>query len=228
MKTPANDQEQKPRAEARGAHAAWRVVKELESRLNPAGAGAKKKAAPGNTRDVEKRAVRALREVRATQRPSLEISRQASPGRRFGAWGLGRAPATAQGLLDRTPRGREGRAGIEMDAWAGLEPATSGLWARRADRCSTTRWVIRRPRAVRGRYRGRLWRRCSARRTSPHRGEDPRTSPGRRWRVRWRGSTRRGCCPVAASYSLLAVPRRWLLPKPPGYRRFCMREVGDP
>ena len=145
MKTPANDQEQKPRAEARGAHAAWRVVKELESRLNPAGAGAKKKAAPGNTRDGEKRAVRALREVRATQRPSLEISRQASPGRRFGAWGLGRAPATAQGLLDRTPRGREGRAGIEMDAWAGLEPATSGLWARRADRCSTTRWVIRRP-----------------------------------------------------------------------------------
>lgn len=175
MKTPANDQEQKPRAEARGAHAAWRVVKELESRLNPAGAGAKKKAAPGNTRDGEKRAVRALREVRATPRPSLEISRQASPGRRFGAWGLGRAPATAQGLLDRTPRGREGRAGIERvpaarfgagvprrpvtdqaagyllssrcvwDAWAGLEPATSGLWARRADRCSTTRWVIRRP-----------------------------------------------------------------------------------
>ena len=158
MKTPANDQEQKPRAEARGAHAAWRVVKELESRLNPAGAGAKKKAAPGNTRDGEKRAVRALREVRATQRPSLEISRQASPGRRFGAWGLGRAPATAQGLLDRTPRGREGRAGIERvpaarfgagvprrpvtdqaagyllssrcvwDAWAGLEPAANRLW----------------------------------------------------------------------------------------------------
>ena len=62
MKTAAN-QEQKPRAEARGAHAAWGVVKELESRLNPAGAGANKKAAPGNTRDGEKRAMRALREV---------------------------------------------------------------------------------------------------------------------------------------------------------------------
>ena len=166
MKTPANDQEQKPRAEARGAHAAWRVVKELESRLNPAGAGAKKKAAPGNTRDGEKRAVRALREVRATQRPSLEISRQASPGRRFGAWGLGRAPATAQGLLDRTPRGREGRAGIEMDAWAGLEPATSGLWARRADRCSTTRLIIRRPlfrRSPRSQLRHLCYRQCGGR-----------------------------------------------------------------
>lgn len=85
MTTSANNQEQKPRAEARGAHAAWRVVKELESRLSPAGAGWNKKAVPGDTRDGEKRAVRTLREVRATQRPSLEISRQASPGRRFGA-----------------------------------------------------------------------------------------------------------------------------------------------
>ena len=63
MKTPANYQEQKPRAEARGAHAAWGVVKELESRLSPAGAGANKKAVPGDTRDGEKRAVRTLREV---------------------------------------------------------------------------------------------------------------------------------------------------------------------
>ena len=171
MKTPAIDQEQKPRAEARGAHAAWRVVKELESRLNPAGAGANKKAAPGNTRDGEKRAVRALREVRATPRPSLEISRQASPGRRFGAWGLGRAPATAQGLLDRTPRGREGRAGIKRDAWAGLEPATSGLWARRADRCSTTRLIIRRPLSP-----------CRPVRSTP---SVPHETPRRRWRPRW-------------------------------------------
>lgn len=63
MKTPANYQEQKPRAEARGAHAAWGVVKELESRLSPAGAGANKKAVPGDTRDGEKRAGRTLREV---------------------------------------------------------------------------------------------------------------------------------------------------------------------
>ena len=61
MKTPANNQKQKPRAKARGAHAACGVVKELESRLSPAGAGANKKAAPGDTRDGEKRAMRALR-----------------------------------------------------------------------------------------------------------------------------------------------------------------------
>ena len=119
MKTPANNQEQKPGAEAPGAHTAWVVEKELESRLSPAGAGANKKAAPGDTRDGEKRAMRALREV-------LE-------------------PATSRpGLLDRKWTEME-RAGIERDARAGLEPATSGLWARRADRCSTTRWVIRRP-----------------------------------------------------------------------------------
>lgn len=201
MKTTASNQEQKPRAEARVSHAAWGVVKELESRLSPAGAGWNKKAVPGDTRDGEKRALRTLREVGATPRPSLEISRQASPGRRFGAWGLGRAPATAQGLLDRTPRGREGRAGIERvpaarfgagvprrpvtdqaagyllssrcvwDAWAGLEPATSGLWARRADRCSTTRLIIRRPLSP-----------CRPVRSTP---SVPHETPRRRWRPRW-------------------------------------------
>lgn len=87
MKTPANDQEQMPRAEAPGAHTAWVVRKELWSRRIPAGAGANKKARREETRRAKKRLLQALREVGA--------------------------PAPAGWLLDRTPVDGNGRAGIE-------------------------------------------------------------------------------------------------------------------
>lgn len=113
MKTPANNQEQMPRAEAPGAHTAWVGRKELWSRRIPAGAGANKKARREKTRRAKKRSLQALREVKASFKPSHALAWQASPGRRFSVEGLGWAPAPAGWLLDRTPVDGNGRAGIE-------------------------------------------------------------------------------------------------------------------
>lgn len=119
-----------PGHQARGAHAAWVDRKELESRRIQAGAGTEEKS-PCRERPGEKRASRTLREEKAP------------------------APAA---VLNQTPCGRGGRAGIERvpaarfcagvprrpvtdqaagyllssrcvwDAWAGLEPAANRLW----------------------------------------------------------------------------------------------------
>lgn len=109
MHTPASNQEQKPRAAARGAHTAWVGREELVSRRIPAGAGREDKG-PAPCEAGKKRASRTLREVGA--------------------------PAEAVCEFDHTGS-KNGRAGMERVAWAGSEPATSGLWA--------TRLGIRRP-----------------------------------------------------------------------------------
>lgn len=147
MKTPANYQEQKPRAEARGAHVAWVERKKLESRRIPAGAGTEEKS-PCRERPGEKRAVRTLREEKA---PAPAAVLNQTPCGRGGQAGIERVQAARFGAgVPRRPV-TDQAAGFLLssrcvwDAWAGLEPATSGLWTRRADRCSTTRWVIRRP-----------------------------------------------------------------------------------